>query len=74
MCRSIKRLRYPDRAPTTAELDAATQQFVRKVTGLRRPARKHQAIVEQAVDEITSALQRLFDNLDHPSSNTDHAA
>lgn len=63
MCRSIKQLRIPDRAPTDEELDAAALQFVRKVSGYRVPSRANQAAFERAVAEIASSTRTLFDNL-----------
>ncbi len=63
MCRNIRKLRQPDRAPTNDELHDAALQFVRKVSGYRVPSRANQAAFEQAVDEITAATRALFVNL-----------
>ncbi|MCO5185660.1 MAG: DUF2277 domain-containing protein [Anaerolineae bacterium] len=63
MCRSIKQLRYPDRPPTDAELEAAARQFVRKVSGYREPSKANQAAFEQAIADITAVTRTLFDNL-----------
>lgn len=63
MCRNIRKLRQPDRAPTDAELYDAALQFVRKVSGYRVPSRANQAAFDQAVSDITAASRKLFANL-----------
>lgn len=63
MCRNIRKLRQPDRAPTDEELRDAALQFVRKVSGYRVPSRANQAAFEQAIADITAAARTLFDNL-----------
>ncbi len=63
MCRSIKQLRQPDRAPTEEEIRSAALQFVRKVSGYRVPSRANDAAFNLAVQEISAATRRLLDNL-----------
>jgi hypothetical protein len=63
MCRNIKRLRQDDRAPTDEELELAALQFVRKVSGYRKPSQANEPAFAQAVGEIAAATRRLFDNL-----------
>lgn len=63
MCRNIKQLRYPDRPPTDEELELAALQFVRKVTGYRKPSRTNEEAFNAAIAEITAATHKLFDNL-----------
>jgi hypothetical protein len=63
MCRSIKTLRRPDEPATDDEVRAAALQFVRKVSGFRKPSRMNEAAFEAAVDEISAASQRLLDGL-----------
>jgi hypothetical protein len=63
MCRNIKKLRFPDRPPTDEELELAALQFVRKVSGYRKPSRANEAAFDEAIAEITAATQRLFDQL-----------
>ena len=41
----------------------AALQFVRKVSGYRKPARRNEEAFEAAVTEITGATRRLFDQL-----------
>ena len=66
MCRSIKQLRFPDRAPSDAELQAAALQFVRKVSGYRTPSKSNDETFNQAVMEIAVSTRRLFDQLAPP--------
>ena len=66
MCRSIKQLRQPDQPPTAEEIQAAALQFVRKVSGYRKPARRNEAAFNQAVSDIAAATQRLLDQIAAP--------
>lgn len=66
MCRNIKKLRYPDRPPTDAELHDAALQFVRKISGYRVPSRTNQAAFEQATADVARAARALFDALPPP--------
>jgi hypothetical protein len=63
MCRSIKQLRQPDRPPTPEEVQAAALQFVRKISGYRKPSRANEAVFNQAVQEIADSTRRLLDSL-----------
>ncbi|MBI5649765.1 MAG: DUF2277 domain-containing protein [Chloroflexi bacterium] len=63
MCRNIRKLRQPDRAPTDEELRDAALQFVRKVSGYRTPSRANQVAFERAVADITTITRALFKNL-----------
>ncbi len=63
MCRNIRKLRQPDRAPTDQELRDAALQFVRKVSGYRVPSRANQTAFDQAIDDITKVTRTLFENL-----------
>ena len=65
MCRNIRKLRQPDRAPTDQELRDAALQFVRKVSGYRVPSRANQAAFDQAVDAIAAATRTLFADLEN---------
>ena len=62
MCRSIVTLRRPESA-TDDEVRAAALQFVRKVSGYRKPSRANEAVFDRAVDEITHSVRRLLDEL-----------
>jgi hypothetical protein len=63
MCRNIRKLRQPDRAPTDAELHDAALQFVRKVSGFQKPSRTNQEVFDRAVAEVARATRRMFDDL-----------
>jgi hypothetical protein len=68
MCRSIKQLRNTEIPATEEEVRAAALQFVRKVSGYRKPSKVNEAVFDQAIEEVTQATQRLLDHL-----NTHHA-
>ena len=61
MCRSIKTLRG-DETAGEEEVRAAALQFVRKVSGYRKPSRANEEAFA-AVDEISAASQRMLDAL-----------
>ena len=63
MCRSIRTLRGSADPVTDADIRAAALQYVRKLSGYRRPARRNEAVFEAAVDEIAEATQRLLEGL-----------
>ena len=65
MCRSIKTLRPPfhEGPPTDEELRAAALQFVRKVSGYRKPSQANQVVFDQAVDDIAATTRVLLDSL-----------
>ena len=63
MCRSIKQLRNVETPATPAEIEAAARQFVRKVSGYRRPSRRNEAAFEQAISEISTATEKLLNEL-----------
>jgi hypothetical protein len=63
MCRSIKPLRSTDRSATDEEIAEAALQFVRKVSGYRKPSRANQAAFDRAVDEIAIATKKMLDRL-----------
>jgi len=63
MCRSIKPLRLPDRLATEQEIHEAALQFVRKVSGYRKPSRANQLAFDAAVQEIAHSTQKLLNNL-----------
>ena len=64
MCRSIKTLRRVDEPATAEEVEAAALQYVRKVSGYRRPSRANQAAFDAAVAEIAAASRRLLEGLE----------
>ena len=63
MCRSIKTLRDPDRVASDDEIAAAALQFVRKVSGYRKPSQVNGPAFDGAVDEISASTRRLLARL-----------
>lgn len=60
MCRNIKHLFNFEPPATDEEIRASALQYVRKVSGMRKPAQVNQAAFERAVDEITEITRRLL--------------
>ena len=60
MCRSIKMLRQTEGVAATDEIEAAALQFVRKISGYRKPSRVNAAVFDDAVREVTEASQRML--------------
>jgi hypothetical protein len=61
MCRSIKTLRPPATDDVTDEdIKAAALQYVRKVSGFRRPAAHNEAVFDRAVEAVTRATAELL--------------
>ena len=67
MCRSIKRLRQPEGIAAVREIEAAALQFVRKISGYRKPSKANSAAFATAVQEVTDASRRLLDSLKTPA-------
>lgn len=63
MCRSIKQLRNTEIPATEEEIRAAALQYVRKVSGYRKPSRMNEAVFERAVDAVAEATQELIVSL-----------
>jgi hypothetical protein len=63
MCRSIKQLRNAEIPATEEEIRAAALQFVRKVSGYRKPSKVNEAAFENAVTEVAEATEKLLKQL-----------
>jgi hypothetical protein len=63
MCRSIKQLRNSEIPATEEEIRAAALQFVRKVSGYRKPSKVNEDVFEKAVSEVAEATQKLINSL-----------
>ncbi len=70
MCRSIKVLRGPEIQATPPEISAAALQFVRKVSGYRKPSKANQEAFEAAVQEIAATTERLLGTLNQSKGTT----
>jgi hypothetical protein len=68
VCRSIKQLRLRDEVATDDEIAAAALQFVRKISGYRKPAPANAEVFDGAVQEIAGVSRRLLAALaaNHP--------
>ena len=63
MCRSIKPLYNLAPPATEDEVESAALQYVRKLSGTRKPSQANLEAFDQAVADITAATQRLLDSL-----------
>ena len=64
MCRSIKTLRPPfEDAVTEDDVRAAALQYVRKISGFRKPSKANQKAFDRAVKQVAAASDRLLDAL-----------
>ena len=63
MCRSIKTLRNTEVPVTEEEIRAAALQFVRKVSGYRKPSKVNEEAFERAVEDVAEATQKLLGSL-----------
>lgn len=71
MCRNIKPLYNFDPPASQAEIHEAALQFVRKVSGFRKPSKANQAAFQAAVDEIAAASSRLLGSLETTAAPRD---
>jgi len=63
MCRNIRSL-YNFEPPTTPdEIEAASLQYVRKVSGMNAPSRANETAFHRAVEEVAATTARLLDEL-----------
>ncbi|HSR47530.1 MAG TPA: DUF2277 domain-containing protein [Anaerolineales bacterium] len=70
MCRNIKKLRQPQSSASDEEIELAALQFVRKVSGYRKPSQKNTAAFDLAVREVAAATRSLLINLQASSAPT----
>ncbi len=70
MCRSIKTLRDGATSAPDDEIIAAALQYVRKVSGYRKPSSANEAAFNKAVAEVAAVSRRLLDAVTatHPES------
>ena len=64
MCRNIKALFNFDPPVTSEEVQAASLQFVRKISGFTKPSKANEAAFLTAVDEIAGISARLLRSLE----------
>ena len=63
MCRSIKVLRTQDIPASDDEITAAALQYVRKISGYRKPSKANAEAFDAAVDDIALASKTLLSTL-----------
>jgi hypothetical protein len=70
MCRSIKTLRTGAIPADDDEISAAALQYVRKVSGYRKPSTANEAAFDEAVAEVAAASKRLLEAVSatHPQA------
>jgi len=60
MCRNIKTLFNFDPPATEDEINAASLQFVRKLSGFSKPSQANEAAFARAVDEVAASARVLL--------------
>ena len=63
MCRSIHPLHNLEPPTSDEEVRAAALQYVRKISGMTRPARVNEAAFERAVEGVAAASSELLREL-----------
>lgn len=63
MCRNIKTLHNFNPPATNEEIQAASLQFVRKLSGFNAPSKANEAAFLQAVAEVSEAARKLLGSL-----------
>lgn len=63
MCRNIKTLFNFDPPATDDEILAASQQFVRKISGFNKPSQANEEAFNRAVEEVAAAARTLLHTL-----------
>ena len=76
MCRNIRRLYNFEPTATSAEVEAAALQYVRKVSGTNKPSKANEEAFNEAVHEIAHITAHLLDSLvtTAPPKNRDEEA
>jgi hypothetical protein len=64
MCRSIHTLYNLEPPASKGEIHAAALQYVRKISGYRRPSKANEQAFMAAVDEIAETSARLLSSLE----------
>ncbi|WP_427172985.1 DUF2277 domain-containing protein [Arthrobacter sp. 92] len=63
MCRNIRTLHNFEPHATSAEVEAAALQCVRKISGATKPSKANEEAFNRAVHEIADATEHLLDSL-----------
>jgi len=73
MCRNIRTLFNFDPPATEEEIQAASVQFVRKLSGFTKPSQANQAAFDLAVQDVAAVARRLIDSLVTTAAPRDRA-
>ncbi|MBI5231916.1 MAG: DUF2277 domain-containing protein [Coriobacteriales bacterium] len=68
MCRNIKTLYNFEPPATDAEIRAASEQFVKKISGFSRPSAANREAYERAIDDVARASATLLGSLETTAS------
>ena len=71
MCRNIKTLFNFAPPATDEEINAASLQYVRKLTGFNKPSKTNEAAFYSAVEDIARISERLLASLETAASPKD---
>lgn len=63
MCRSIKPLRNMDHPVTEKEIQEAALQYVRKVSGYRKPSKVNEEAFNKAIEEVAESTRKMLGEL-----------
>lgn len=77
MCRNIRTLFNFEPPVTDEEIQAASLQFVRKISGFNRPSKANEAAFYSAVDDIARISSQLLGSLESmaaPKNRQEEAA
>jgi hypothetical protein len=64
MCRNIRTLFNFEPPATDEEIHAASEQFVRKLSGFTRPSKANEAAFARAIEDVAKIARRLVDSLE----------
>ena len=76
MCRNIKMLFNFDPPVTPQEIEAASLQFVRKISGFNKPSKANEAAFNSAVHDVAAISAQLLKSLETtaPTRNREEEA
>src|ERR687897_96787 len=69
MCRNIKTLFNFEPLATEEEINAASLQYVRKITGFNKPSKTNEAAFYSAVEDVARISERLLASLETTASS-----
>jgi hypothetical protein len=67
MCRNIRTLFNFDPPATEEEIQAASLQYVRKITGYNKPSKVNEEAFNRAINEITMVTRNLLNAMETSS-------